>query len=165
MSPEQLFKEEIARSNSTEIETLMTHYHQIAFPRLIDSTKVSDIPTQMMGIDRYLTVGNRTISVEEKVDYFHDRQNICFEVKQSPHTEGWSMSKVHADILLYSFYHQRTGFYFNATTLLQWFRMNSDTLSRSGYPFLYTHNGAKVQPLPITLVRKHVEPLKCVVLP
>ena len=163
VSPHELFELELARSESPEVEMFYESFHKVAFPKMLYTKKVTDLSTQFTGIDREIHFTDRVLRVEEKCDEFADRMNICFEVEQAPGTTGWSMKHQASDVLLYTFWHQKVGYYFNTRRLLDWYQTNQDWLRcEGGYLFRYTEFGAKNQPIPVKTVAKYVTPLKVI---
>lgn len=160
MSSAELFEMELAVSESPEVEQFYETLHRSACPRLLYTKKVTDLNKQFTGIDRELHFVDRIRTVEEKCDYFSDRMNLCFEVEQAPDKMGWSMKSQNSDIFLYSFWHQRVGYYFNTRQLMSWYQHNRDDLRyEGGYVHRYTEYGAVNQPIPIKTVAQYVKPL------
>lgn len=147
---------EFADSESVMTQNLLNSFHTTAMPRLTHIEPVTDIATQMKGIDKYLHFDGRIVALEEKLDKFEDRRNICFEYASSPGLPGWSVKDQHSDILFYGFRHFREGYYFKTQELLNWYNNNIEYLKDNGYSLKQTYTEATVQPVPVTFVIKHV---------
>lgn len=147
-----------AHSESSPVETFYEQLHNRAFPRMTHTSKATDVSTQLSGVDRTIHFPTTSIAVEEKLDGYGDRMNIAFELHQSPYNDGWAYKPQASDVMLYAWWHQRIGYYFNTRALITWFRENTEALRSHGFKLRYTQNGACIQPIPALLVAQHVSP-------
>lgn len=153
------FNIDLQQSDSPFMEDFFNSFHVTAFKDFVSSDKITDIPTQKLGIDRIIHTETRSVKIEEKFDRYYDRTNVCFEISDRPNNAGWSLRPQHSDIILYTYLVQRKGYYWQTNQLLPWYRENYQQLNTM-FRHITTRTGAVIQPIPAQYVAKQVPPLK-----